>query len=394
MKKIEQRIKYLEIIVRWKKFIVYSTLIICTIVAIYSLLVEKKYQSTAKILPPRQESYGSLIGGIANLTSTFLGGGQGGFSLPPLTSPSEVYKEFLESRALAEKLIVEFKLMEEFEIEYMEDALDLFWGNLDVEVTFAGFVNITYVDTDTLRVKELMDSLLLTLDSLNTQATINYHKRNRVYFEKQLEFIRSNLFQSEENLKIFQEKYGVLEITEQVKQLLTILTDLETQKMQLIFEKGVLDHTLNKSSAQVRLLEIQINSIEKEITKIKNGTNKNMAIGVNDIPDIAIKYADLLREQQINETINIFVQQQYEQARFYEEKDIPTIMVLDKPRYPKIRIYPKRRYMVIIAFLFSLFLNVIFITYKEKVSDIQRNHPEEYIRLKNLLIELFKWKKK
>jgi uncharacterized protein involved in exopolysaccharide biosynthesis len=155
-----------------------------------------------------------------------------------------------------------------------------------------------------------------------------------------------------------------------------------------------LDHTLNKSSAQVRLLEIQINSIEKEITKIKNGTNKNMAIGVNDIPDIAIKYADLLREQQIKETINIFVQQQYEQARFYEEKDIPTIMVLDKPRYPKIRIYPKRRYMVIIAFLFSLFLNVIFITYKEKVSDIQRNHPEEYIRLKNLLIELFKWKKK
>jgi uncharacterized protein involved in exopolysaccharide biosynthesis len=394
MKKIEQRIKYLEIIVRWKKFIVYSTLIICTIVAIYSLLVEKKYQSTAKILPPRQESYGSLIGGIANLTSTFLGGGQGGFSLPPLTSPSEVYKEFLESRALAEKLIVEFKLMEEFEIEYMEDALDLFWGSLDIEVTFAGFVNITYVDTDTLRVKELMDSLLLTLDSLNTQATINYHKRNRIYFEKQLEFIRSNLFQSEENLKTFQEKYGVLEITEQVKQLLTILTDLEAQKMQLIFEKGVLDHTLNKSSAQVRLLEIQINSIEKEITKIKNGTNKNMAIGVNDIPDIAIKYADLLREQQIKETINIFVQQQYEQARFYEEKDIPTIMVLDKPRYPKIRIYPKRRYMVIIAFLFSLFLNVIFITYKEKVSDIQRNHPEEYIRLKNLLIELFKWKKK
>jgi uncharacterized protein involved in exopolysaccharide biosynthesis len=394
MKKIEQRIKYLEIIVRWKKFIVYSTLIICTIVAIYSLLVEKKYQSTAKILPPRQESYGSLIGGIANLTSTFLGGGQGGFSLPPLTSPSEVYKEFLESRALAEKLIVEFKLMEEFEIEYMEDALDLFWGSLDIEVTFAGFVNITYVDTDTLRVKELMDSLLLTLDSLNTQATINYHKRNRIYFEKQLEFIRSNLFQSEENLKTFQEKYGVLEITEQVKQLLSILTDLEAQKMQLIFEKGVLDHTLNKSSAQVRLLEIQINSIEKEITKIKNGTNKNMAIGVNDIPDIAIKYADLLREQQIKETINIFVQQQYEQARFYEEKDIPTIMVLDKPRYPKIRIYPKRRYMVIIAFLFSLFLNVIFITYKEKVSDIQRNHPEEYIRLKNLLIELFKWKKK
>jgi uncharacterized protein involved in exopolysaccharide biosynthesis len=394
MEKIEKKIRYLEIIVRWKKFILYSTLIICAIVAIFSLLVEKKYQSTAKILPPRQESYGSLIGGIANLTSTFLGGGQGGFSLPPLTSPSEVYKEILESRALAERLIQEFNLKEEFGVQYMEEALDIFWGNLDIEVTFAGFVNITYVDTDTIRVKKLMDSLLFNLDSLNTYATINYHKRNRMYFEEQLAVIKNNLLQSEQRLKEFQEQYGVLEITEQVKQLLTILTDLEAQKMTLVFEKGVLDQTLNKNSAQVRLLEIQINSIEKEIDKIKEGTNKNLPIGVKDIPDVAIKYADLLREQQINETINIFVQQQYEQARFYEEKDIPTIMVLDKPRYPKIRVYPKRRYMVILAFLFSLFLNVLFISYKEKVSEIQREHPEEYSKLRNLITELFRWKKK
>jgi uncharacterized protein involved in exopolysaccharide biosynthesis len=394
MKQIEKKIRYIEVIVKWKKFIIYSTLIICTLVAIYSLLVEKKYQSSAKILPPRQESYGSLIGGIANLTSTFLGGGQGGFSLPPLTSPSEVYKEMLESRALAEKLIQEFNLMEEFEIPFMEQALDMFWENLEIEVTFAGFVDITYTDSDTIRVKEMMDSILLTLDSLNTYATINYHKQNRLYFEQQLEIIRSNLFQSEENLKDFQEKYGVLEITEQVKQILEILTGLETKKMELIFEKGVLDHTLNKNSAQIRLLEIQINSIEKEITKIKEGTNKNIAIGVNDIPDIAIKYADLLREQQIKETINIFVQQQYEQARFYEEKDIPTIMVLDKPRYPQIRVYPKRRNMVIIAFLFSLFLNVMFIAYKEKVSEFQTNYPEEYLKLRNLFTEFFRWKKK
>jgi tyrosine-protein kinase Etk/Wzc len=394
MKQIDKKLRYLEIIVRWKKFIIYSTLIICTLVAIYSLLVDKKYQAGAKVLPPRQESYGSLIGGIANLTTSFLGGGQGGFSLPPLTSPSEVYKELLESRILAEKLIKEFNLMEEYEIKYIEEALDMFWGNLDIEVTFAGFVNITYTDSDTIRVKELMDSLLLTLDSLNTHATINYHRQNRIYFEKQLELIRNNLFKSEDNLKNFQEKYGVLEITEQVKQLLSILTDLESQKMQLIFEKGVVDHTLNKNSSQVRLLEIQINSIENEITKIKEGTNKNLAIGVNDIPDIALKYANLLREQQINETINIFVQQQYEQARFYEEKDIPTIMVLDKPRYPQIRVYPKRRNMVLIGLLFSLFLNVLFIAYKEKVSEIQTYYPEEYSRLKNLFTELFRWKKK
>ena len=394
MKQIEKKIRYLEIIVKWKKFIIFSTLIICSLVVIYSLLVEKKYQSTAKILPPRQESYGSLIGGIANLTSTFLGGGQGGFSLPPLTSPSEVYKELLESRVLAEKIIDEFNLMEEFEIEHIEQALELFWGNLEVEVTFAGFVNITYTDSDTIRVKELMDSLLLTLDSLHTYATINYHKRNRMYFEEQLKLIKNNLLQSEETLKNFQEEYGVLEITEQVRQLLTILTDLETQKMTLVFEKGVLDQTLNKNSAQIRLLEIQINSIEKEIQKIKEGTNKNLPIGVKDIPDVAIKYADLLREQQINETINIFVQQQYEQARFYEEKDIPTIMVLDKPQYPSIRVYPKRRNMVIIAFLFSLFLNVLFIVYKEKVSEFQINHPDEYTRLKKLFTELLRWKKK
>ncbi len=394
MKQIEKKIKYLELIVKWKKFIIYSTLIICTIVAIYSLLVEKKYQSSAKILPPRQDSYGSLIGGIANLTSTFLGGAQGGFSLPPLTSPSEVYKELLESRSLAENLIYEFDLLNVYESEFIEEGLEIFWANLDIDVTFAGFVNITYTDTDTIRVKELMDSLILTLDSLNTHATINYHRLNRLYFEQQLEIIKNNLRQSESNLKNFQEEYGVLDITEQIKQLLQILTDLEAKKMELVFEKGILDHTLNKNSAQVRLLEIQIKNIDREIKKIQEGTNENIALGVKEIPELTIKYADLFREQQINETINIFIQQQYEQARFFEEKDIPTIMVLDKPQYPQVRVYPKRRNMVIIAFLFSLFLNVLFIAYKEKVLEMRIKYPEEYSKIMKLITELLRWKKK
>ena len=115
---------------------------------------------------------------------------------------------------------------------------------------------------------------------------------------------------------------------------------------------------------------------------------------MKEIPELTIKYADLFREQQINETINIFIQQQYEQARFFEEKDIPTIMVLDKPQYPQVRVYPKRRNMVIIAFLFSLFLNVLFIAYKEKVLEMRIKYPEEYSKIMKLITELLRWKKK
>lgn len=393
MEKLDKKMVYIELIFEWKKVIIYSTLLICVLVAIYSLLVTKEYEATAKILPPRQDNYSSLVGGISNLTSVFLGG-QGGFSLPPLTSPSEVYKELLESRSLRQQLIEEFKLMEVHEHEVIEEALDHFDSNFGIEVTFAGFVNIVYVDIDTIRVKDLLDRALFLLDSINTQITINYHSNNRKYFESQLELIEKKLSVSEKEIKHFQEKHGVIEVTEQVKQLIEILTELEIKKMELVFQKGILDQNMNKDAFQSRLLQIQINNIQEEIDKVKSGTNENLSINVKEIPEISLLFADLLRQQKINETLNIFVRQQYEQAKFLEEKNTPTIMVLDRPQYPERRIYPKRRNMVLIALLFSMFLNIVFIIYKQKTNNFKSNHPVEYERINKLFKEHLIWRKK
>lgn len=393
MNKLTRRLEYLETALRWKKFIIYSTFIICTVIAIYSLVVTKKYQADVKLLPPRQDNYSSLMAGVANLTSVFLGG-QSGFSLPPLTSPSEIYKELLESRTIREKLIREFDLMNEYEVPVIEEALDIFNNNLNIKVTFAGFVEISYIDTDTLRVKNLLDRLIFVLDSTYTTINTNYHRFNRQYFDKQLDFAQSRVNESEIKLAAFQNEHGIYEVTEQVSQLINLLTTLETQKLQLVFQKGLLDYSLTKDSYKRKSLELQIKNIEEQIDEIMGGSNVELALDFNKIPTLSLKYAELLRDYEINQTIYGFILQQYEQAKFLEEKEIPSIIPLDLPQIPQKRIYPKRRNMVLLAFFFSIFVNFVFIMYKEKSSKFKSDYPEEYDKIRKLLNEHFSWKKK
>ena len=59
-KKVRPLLDYLEIIVKWRKFIIRNAIIVTIAAAIISLLLPQRFTATATMLPPNPEQTSSI----------------------------------------------------------------------------------------------------------------------------------------------------------------------------------------------------------------------------------------------------------------------------------------------------------------------------------------------
>src|SRR5262249_51864948 len=63
---------------------------------------------------------------------------------------------------------------------------------------------------------------------------------------------------------------------------------------------------------------------------------------LKQVPRLAVPYANLYREVQVQEAVNNLLTQQYEIARIQEAKDVPVVNVIDAPGIPEKKSFPPR----------------------------------------------------
>jgi capsule polysaccharide export protein KpsE/RkpR len=63
---------------------------------------------------------------------------------------------------------------------------------------------------------------------------------------------------------------------------------------------------------------------------------------LRQLPRLAVPYADLYREVQVQEGVYQLLTQQYELARLQEAKDVPVVSVIDAPGIPEKKSFPPR----------------------------------------------------
>jgi uncharacterized protein involved in exopolysaccharide biosynthesis len=101
-------------------------------------------------------------------------------------------------------------------------------------------------------------------------------------------------------------------------------------------------------------------------------------IKIDNIPDIALQYAQLMINLDIQKKVYEFIYPQYEAAKIEEMKDMPTLDIVDYPREAGLRARPKRAILCIIATLIGLIVSLILAVIKntlenntEKVNNIR-----------------------
>jgi capsule polysaccharide export protein KpsE/RkpR len=317
-----------RVLVKYKRLIAAIVVVAFVASVIVSLLLPKVYASTAKIFAPQQEGAGILAqlpGGLAGLASGMLGGG----------TPADLWVGFLESQTLRDAIIERFDLKKLYESKTIEDARRSLNKRVTVKKSKEGIVSITVEDKVPERAAQMSNAFVEELDRINKKVVMSSGRRMRIFVEKRLDeakVAKVNLAETEENLKDFQEKYKAIKLDDQSKAIIDAVGLMKGQLMAKEVELQTLLSFATSNNPQVEMLKAEIKALKEGLKELERGTDSSKAAGsqqdifipTSKMPELGLRYARLLRDFKIQETIFELLTQQFEMARVQEAKDSPT----------------------------------------------------------------------
>lgn len=356
---------YVNVMVKWKRFLGWNLLIISVLAAGVTLLMPNVYKSTVTLLPPKQRGTSSSL---LQLTREFLPT----TSLGRLNVGQETYNylAILKSRTAMESVVVKFNLFEVYGIEsgMMERAVKLLEDNVEFDIQDEGTVTIEVWDTDKQRAADMANYFSEILNTISIQLGTREARNNREFIEKRYETVRKELKATEDSMKVFQAKYGIFSLPEQTKAAVTSVAELKSEAMMREVELGVLKNSLGEDNATVRAKQLEVDELNNKLRELKYGTNEwfdrrsaALFVPFKDLPELGTQYVRLYRDLEIQNKLLEFIVPLYEQAKVEEQKDVPVVLVLDKAVPAERKDKPKRTIIVLTTFILALFLNLIFI---------------------------------
>ncbi len=336
--------KYLEFIVERKELftIVFVASLFLAYGGIY-FFVDEQFESTATIVPRGDED----IAGISSLLRGMRGLPLGlGTSAP--TSETDLYTTVLESRTLLEKVIREFDLLDVYDIDtteygYMEEAIKTLRDNITARETDEAAFLISARSTTRDRSAAMTNYLVREMNAMIISLKVSRSRENRIFLGERVKEIRAQLQHSEDSLRVYQERTGMLDAKEQLEGILSVHTLLESELAARELQKGILERQFDRTSPQVREVYIQIDAYRKKIGELRRSGNPGgPLIALDKVPRTAVEFLRRYREIEINQLLLEFIMPLYEQAKVEEKKDYPVLQVIDYAVPPRKRVWPPR----------------------------------------------------
>ena len=359
-----------------KRKLIIGLIVIAAIIVsvIYALMLPPIYASTASILPPQQEGGGGaagiisqLSGGLGGLAGSFLGG----------QTPAGQWMAILKSQTIKDTIIQRFDLMKSFEAKTMDEAKKTLDGMVKISKSKEEVISITVEDKDPKKAAALANAFVEELDRVNKGMVTTSGRRMRVFIEKRLNEAKIELTKAEEAMKAFQEGNRAVKLDDQSRAIIEAIGIVKGQLMAKEVELQTMLSYATPNNPQAEILKTQVEELTEKLRELGEGkkrpgnpSSQDIFIPTAKIPDLALRYARLLREAKVQQTLYELLTQQYEIARIQEAKDTPTVQVLDEAKVPELKSKPSKRQIVMLSTItagfFAIFL-AFFLEYVEKV---------------------------
>jgi len=301
------------------------------------------YSSSVKIMPPENNKYpglGSLLGN-SDVLSLF-GNGLSGTN-------SQLFAEVLKSRSAAEYVVKKCNLYSYFKTDNTQIAAERLIKNLNVEVNKEGILKYD-VDVSTSLFgrfsgnkenirklsSEISNSYAEALDSINREKLSSKAKRSRKYIETQLLTTKTSLDSIEGALRNFQEENKTIALPEQLTAAIETAAKLKSEIIFTEIQLGTFGSNLNQNSQPLEALNTKLDQLKKQYAQIEGGEkiSDDYLLSFTNVPKLSLSLARLMREVKIQNEVYLLLQKQYYAEKIQENRDIPTVEVLDKALPP------------------------------------------------------------
>jgi len=370
------------------KFIFLFVFFVTLISIVVSLLLPRWYQATAVLLPPRESGFNT--GWSSNDDSYSL---TSGFRLPIMATPSDIYARILESRQLAERVIVAGDLQTYYGTDEPEGAIKIAYKRADFRVTPEGLLEISYTDKSPTKASEIANAYADELDKMTRELISTRARVTREFIAGRLEEVARDLDSARNAMKDFQDNHKAIDLDRQTQLAIESAVELKISLANSEIELNVKEHTLSATHPDVVSLRRKIAEIKKQIKALEFGGSDStyLNLPISEVPALKIQYAEIAGRLKVSESLYEILSEQYEQAKIVEKAVTPNVSILDRAYPPDLAIKPQKRKIVIFTFVLSLIFAVILVLILNYIENLKQNSPDDYARFRLFYGTLFGW---
>ncbi|OPL19745.1 MAG: hypothetical protein AVO35_01860 [Candidatus Aegiribacteria sp. MLS_C] len=410
-----QPLWYLFLLLRNRWFLLRALLVVMIPTVLITYLMTKKYTVTTVIMPPEEQSASGLtIAGLGLAEFAGYFGGGMGFSLPLMTTLSDVYEEILNSRSLVESVVLSTSYIDSMDLRDLYEAdpqQALYWGrkmfrdDYSVNITPTGFLRIDFTFRDPEYAVDVSRQIVATLDSINSEITSSRLQQARIFLEQRAMMAESSLISAGDAIRRFEERYGLVAPEEEMLNYISTLAQLKTEYATLMTEITALRRGITGAPGTTLLFkERRAAEILTVIGMLESGQPAPGYEGImppvtmEEFPDVSLEYAILRADYEMSLQITNAVKISLQEAVAAESRQQTHIRVLDPPRHPGWKSKPRKLLIWIEVFLIAFVGLFFFLVARENLRRVKRENPalwEPWSRLiEDIRRELFFWKRR
>jgi uncharacterized protein involved in exopolysaccharide biosynthesis len=239
-----------------------------------------------------------------------------------------------------------------------------------------GVINISIDFKDPELAKKIAEQYVKELQDILAEKSLTVSKMNRVFLEKQLEEEEKKLKKYQQEMAEFQKENKIIEPTKQLEGTMELYTNLIAQKIALEVQLKKIETALSPDNPKISILKNQIKEIEEQLRRIEQKADGALP-SISNVPEKIVKYTDLLRKLKASEAIYETLLKMYEQAKLDEAKENLYVEVIDYPILPDKPVKPKKKLMVAVAGITSIFLGIFIAFFLEWLENIKKRRELE-----------------
>jgi uncharacterized protein involved in exopolysaccharide biosynthesis len=396
----EEEIDLFELFSRiWKrrKLILAITLSITAISGIISFFITPVYKATAKIIPLASQKQSFIpipsdMLGLMGLLGTEFGGSRSA-TIKAILQSRELAKRVIENTGIKKylygklwdeksgslrkdipphKIPSDDELAEKFLKENLVVTEDKKTGVIDISILFPKEPTLSAI---------IANEYIKELSKILNEKAYTVAKKNRIFLEERVKQTELKLSQVEQDFKDFQQRYNVVAIDKQMEEGLKIYAELVAKLAEKEMQLEVMRKITSPDNPEVVTLNYEINELRKKIRELEEGQkvmqvkgyildrSKKLIIPLENVPELAMEYLRRRRELEIQNEIYKVLLRALEQARIEEEKETLSFEVVDYAYTPRFKYKPKRKLIVMVSFVSSLFASIFLVLLLDSIQN-------------------------
>ena len=342
-------VSLIAVILKHRKLIIAVTVSAFAVSAAVSMLIPQRFVSSATFLPTGVEKdisglrdFFSSLGRMGEVTSSFL-----------RARKNLVVDQLIRSRRMSDLMAEQFDLGEIYGEQGNEAIQEKLRDKTGISIRDEGVIVLSVVDSNPERAKRMVEGYLANLDSIMVRLAIETSESRLEFLEKEINWRRVRLAESDSVMKAFQADHGVYEIEEQARSALQVAAILSTRFSMLDVEKNLLEMTVKPGTPEAESIRLEWELVRDQLLGIKEGTPDEQQLfpPLDELHELSYHYARLLIDKRVQEFVLAYLQLQRMDAMITMNQRLSSIKIIDPPYVPERRIWPKRKQIVIVSTL-------------------------------------------